>query len=233
MSTDRMKVRMSRLPRLLISDGTLVPTNAQNSGGSQGTDLLVPNPTYLGNLMFADEQPVPGAKAGVLFTLTGLRHQTVRISDITAEVTGRKPSPKGTIIFYPPQGYIPNLKLGFDLDSQDTSARTLGVNSEVQPTHYFKENTVTLGNGESMGFVSVVYTLGCACEFNLHVQFSDGSSLNIDKNGKPFHLAAYRDDYARYYSPQLKNDAPRGQTQWVLTQCESLAACSKISYHQR
>lgn len=183
--------------------------------------------------MFKDRQPIAGGKSAAKFTLTGLRHDPVRISDITAEVSERKPSPRGTIIFFPPQGNLPNLKLGFDLDSQDLSARTLGPSDEVQRSHYFGENTVTLKEGESLGFNSVVVAADCVCEFHLHVQFSDGSSLTIDnRDGKPFHLATYREDYSRYYSPQFKV-LPDADWPMVLTQCESLAACAKIAYGQR
>jgi hypothetical protein len=172
-----------------------------------------------------------GAKNAVDFTLTGRQNSPTRIRDMRVKVTERSDAPKGTLIFYPPQGNIPDLKLGFDLDSADTSARTLDDHDMPSSSHYFRENTVTLAKGESIGFNAVVTTSDCACKYVVEIEFSDGRTLQIDNNGKPFFLAAYRDDAERIYTVQYRPNGSSSSTA-VLTRCPSMDACAKIAYQQ-
>lgn len=211
-------------------DGVDIPKGP--SENPNDTASLLPSPVPLGAVIHAQGAFQSGAKAPVEFTFTGKQNSPARIRDIRVRVTDRKEAPKGTLIFYPPQGNIPDLKLGFDLESDDTSARVLNEDGSLTNAHYFRENTVTLAKGEALGFNSIVVTADCACEYVLDVEFSDGKVLQIDHNGKPFFLAAYRDDTKRMYTVQYKNTG--GSTsQPVLTKCADMTSCAAIAYIAR
>lgn len=201
-------------------DGAALPPGES----TPDTASMIPNAVPLGDVIYENREQVSGAKTPVAFTLTGKQNTPTRIRDIRVKVTDRAEAPKGTLIFFPPQGHIDNLKIGFDLDSSDPSARTLGDDEMPTEAHYFRENTVTLAKGEALGFNTIATTKDCACEFVLEIEFSDDRILQIDNNGKPFFLAAYRDDSERKYVPQFRDG------EGFLTQCPSMAGCATIAY---
>lgn len=202
----------------------LEPTDGDTYGGAP----LLPSPFPTGSVLFdADNNFIDGSKQSIGFTLTGQQNATVRIRDIQAVVTERNPAFKGTMIFFPPQGNIPNLQMGFDLDSEDLSARVLDTNESVTADHYFRENTVSLTRGEPIGFKTIATTTDCACKFFLVVEFSDGRTVEVNDNGQPFMLAPYRNDAQRIYTPTHPSGLPND---WMLTRCTSMLACSKIAY---
>jgi hypothetical protein len=208
-------------------DGRIIPYGATGEDPRQ----LLPSPVPLADVIHGNSGFVSGGRGHIGFTLTGLHRSTVRLADIQVVVVGRKPAPRGTLIFYPPQGNVPNLKLGFDLDSNDTSARTVGERATVTSEDYFKNNTVTLAQNESLGFNGIAVTGDCDCTFNLEAKFSDGSVLKIDDKGQPFRLAAYRADTARMYAPQYVLQGSVSQS--VLTSCPSMNECAQIAYEER
>lgn len=175
---------------------------------------------------------LPGADDEVNFTVRGQHHQTVRITDINVVVTERKPAPAATIVYYPPReataGMAPNIQLGFDLDSPDTSARAVGIGNNSNDD-YFRQNTVTLNENESIGFESKVITRECSCTYVLEVHFDDGNTVRIGRNTsdqRGFVLTALRPNYQHYYVPQTSG--PKNQT--VLTECPSFDVCRDMAY---
>jgi hypothetical protein len=202
----------------------LQKTETDHYGGAS----LLPSPFPMGNVLFSSSgEFISGSKSSVGFTLTGQQNATVRIRDIQAVVTQRNPAFKGTMIFFPPQGNLENLQMGFDLDSDDLSARVLDEEENVTSNHYFRENTVSLERGEPIGFNTIATTTDCACKFILRVEFSEGRIKEINNNGDPFMLAPYRDDAQSIYTP---TSSPDKSGDWMLTRCSSMAACAQIAY---
>ncbi|MGV0791323.1 hypothetical protein [Mycolicibacterium sp. XJ1819] len=200
----------------------------ESEGDPYGSAQVLPSAFPTGSVLFTSSGEFrSGSKSSIGFTLTGQQNATVRIRDIHAVITERKPAFKGTMIFFPPQGNLPNLQMGFDLDSEDLSARVLDDRENVTDKHYFRENTVSLQRGEPIGFNTIATTTECACKFTLVVEFSDGRTTEIGSAGQPFELAPYRDDAQRIYAPV---GAPGGDGDWVLKRCPSMAACAQIAY---
>ncbi len=99
-------------------------------------------------------KPVVDPRSGMLlgfsndvrFTLTGLRNKPVRIRSMRAELVGeRRPAPRGTLVYWVPQGAAENPNLAFDLTSE-TSAEAQAVAERGAPLgdFYFHTHTVTL-----------------------------------------------------------------------------------------
>jgi hypothetical protein len=174
-----------------------------------------------------------GATTYIGFTLKGQHHKTVRITDINVVVINRKPAPGATFVY--PQltehtsGLVPNVRLGFDLDSPDTSARVLDALGSRADSHYFDENTVTLKEDESLGFNVKVATSDCSCTYDLEVHFDDGKTVTIDQatgNDRLFTLTAVRPNYQHYYVPQSLPST----NQAVLVECSSFAECRDMAH---
>jgi hypothetical protein len=211
-----------------VVEGLDGKTMTKTEGDPYGMARLLPDPYPMGSVVSDSSGELEsGTKAPVQFTLTGQQNATVRIRDIRIVIKDKRPAFTGTMIFFPPQGNNPNLQMGFDLDSDDLSARVLDDREFPTEDHYFRENTVTLAKGEPIGFNTIVTTVDCACKFVFEVEFSDGRVVEVDDSGVPFMVAPYRDDAQVMYSPVL---APGTDEGLALQRCPTMKACREIAY---
>lgn len=174
-----------------------------------------------------------GFSNDVRFTLTGLRNKPERIRSMRAELVGeRRPAPRGTLVYWVPQGAAENPNLAFDLTSE-TSAEAQAVVERGAPLgdFYFHTHTVTLAKDEPMGFNVEFRAENCQCQAKIIVEFADGSELEVTREGgKLFNVDSLPRGrkYRQIYVPQF---APDGRT--VLTRCPSLSSCHGMAYGQK
>jgi hypothetical protein len=143
----------------------------------------------------------------IKLVVTGRRYAKVLITDMHVRVVQRSKPVAGTLFYAPPEGDSTTSLIGFDLDESIPVARTIDPSKKVgNPGYlgkpYFRENTVTLTEGEQHIFNVVAATKNCHCVWNIELDIiADNRAQKIiaglpEANGgndKPFETTARAD----------------------------------------
>ncbi|GIE91640.1 hypothetical protein Are01nite_81200 [Actinoplanes regularis] len=135
------------------------------------------------------------------FTLVGQRSVPVDIVGMKARVTSRLAPLSGTIVAIEGEGVEDDVKMGFDLDSRDLSARSIldQPGKPLSTTRFFADVHVTLARDERVEFEVSTYTASCRCAFVIDVTLSDGTVVAVDDNGDPWRISAFAKQYSKSY----------------------------------
>ncbi|MBP2472348.1 hypothetical protein JOF53_001220 [Crossiella equi] len=148
-----------------------------------------------------------GVKVGVLsstVTIEGATSRNVVITNLRAEVVKEEPNLSGTLLSIPSAGNQSNLVLGFNLDEQDRSART--IKDGQLRGRYFEENSITLADGEAVVMRIEAHAKKAHYTWALQADLViDGTpqSVRIQPPDGPFHLTGTSDRYGAVYEKEI------------------------------
>ena len=143
---------------------------------------------------------VPAMGITALIHAEGNRNGLVRIVDIQVIKACVAPL-RGTIFFFPPQGEISTLGIGFDLDDRRPVARevpSVGAAYGIEkfgPSYFANyEYDLTLGEPITLAITAETTRYFCKFRFDLDLLVNDKPATEIiDDGGKPFVASAEYD----------------------------------------
>lgn len=198
-----------KLPPAASSSTPAVKVDSITFPGNDGPSMVGAKP-----LAKADVKPLINRlnKGDPLSLLRSLGNTDVAESTISLHISGGHPTPvriinmhavarchaplHGVLFYYPSAGATNAVKLGFNLDEPDPSAREIppGPNDPSRPgEEYFANHEYVLSAGEPAIFTLSATTSKNYCEFHFVMDLLvDGKSVhqNIDNDGKPFRVSA-------------------------------------------
>jgi hypothetical protein len=153
-----------------------------------------------------------GSVSEGLFLEGGTRHD-VSIVDMHARILKRQHPLDGASIACQSAGDMSVTGVGFNLDEQDPSARTLDEQSLSLGAPFFGSKFVNLIKGEPYKFEAVGLTRRHYVEWDIEAKvIVDGKTktIVIDDHGRPFRVTGRsRSGYGRYYEWMWYNKPPR------------------------
>lgn len=155
----------------------------------------------------------------------------VRVDRIRLESVCRSPL-TGTVFYSPPAGPAVAIgKIGFDLDSQDPTAREMkdAEGSQTFGGDFFSNNVQYLKKNDGFAYHIVARTEKHYCEFRLKIDASANGisqTISVDNHGQPFRVSALICDgtskfvpcpkfseYKRVYAGGVANFQGKGE--WI------------------
>lgn len=122
--------------------------------------------------------------------------QEIRVLDMNVVKSCQAPL-TGTLIYSPDAGADPSIQVGFNLDSADTEAETLGTGtaatSFIGMPEYFAGHTVSIQPGAQQVFDIATRTSKYSCSFRFLLTLLVGSKKiyqSIGDGGQPFRVSA-------------------------------------------
>lgn len=143
-----------------------------------------------------------GRAATIRMVLRGTADDKAVITGMEVVRNCREPA-TGTLFYSPPAGSDPSIRLGFDLDSQSSTAQILDDHDNFVG-NYFNSYTISLRAGENQAVTIFPRTLRQYCEFTIQLKIAtagQSTTKAIDNNGQPFRITAltnYDEDFSAY-----------------------------------